>query len=97
VRTTDRCLPLVVRRDEDVIVSFDIRDTRCSSLSMTKDRINTYIPGFNIQMVPEVMRHIKPSPIPSLRAPRCLEVAGSYQRLPLTGLFRLATLFQCPA
>lgn len=85
VRTADSGLPLVVRRDEDVIVNFDIRATEVFQFADDQRPIYTYIPGFNIQKVPEVMRRPISNLVQSLWTPRRLDVAGSYQRLPLTG------------
>jgi len=85
VRTTDRGMPLVVRRDGEVIVNFDVRATQISRFHDSKRPIYTYIPGFNIHTVPEGMRRPISNLVQSLRAPRCLEVTDGYQRLPLTG------------
>jgi hypothetical protein len=96
VRTADSGLPLVVRRDEDVIVNFDIRATEAFQFSDDRRPIYTYVPGFNIQMVPELMRRPISNLVHSLRAPRDVDVAGSYQPLPLTSfeltLFLLDTI-----
>ncbi len=96
VGTADGGLPLVVRRDKDVIVNFDIRATQVFRFPDSQRPFYTYIPGFNIHAVPEGIRRPISNLVQSLRAPRCLDVAGSYQRLPLTGfefiLFLLNTI-----
>jgi hypothetical protein len=53
VRTADRGLPLVVRRDRDTIVNFDIKATELFWFTDSPRPIYTYIPGFNIHAVPE--------------------------------------------
>jgi len=102
VGTADRALPLVVRRDEDVIVNFDIWATQEFRFPDSRRPIYTYIPGFNIHAVPEGIRRPISNLVQSLRSPRSLDVAGSYKRLPLTGfefiLFLLNTILTsgCP-
>jgi hypothetical protein len=91
VRTADRGLPLVIRRDRDIIVNFDIRATGFFEFADSRRQIYTYIPGFNIQAVPEEIRRPISNMVQSLKTPRSLNVAGSYQRLPLTG-FEFAVL-----
>src|SRR5215472_3141313 len=96
VRTADRGLPLVVRRDRDVIVNFDIKATEVFRFTDSPRPVYTYIPGFNIHAVPEGIRRPISNVVQSLRVPRHLDVTGSYQRLPLTGfeftLFLLNTV-----
>lgn len=84
VRTADGGLPLVVRRDGEVIVNFDIRATQAFQFSDSKRPIYTYIPGFNIQSVPEGIRRPVSNLVESLRGPRRVDMSGNWRRLPLT-------------
>ncbi len=85
VRAAEKGLPLVVRRDGEVIVNFDIRATRAFQFPDSKRPIYTYIPGFHIHMVPEGIRRPLSNLVQSLRVPKCADVPGQYRRLPLTG------------
>jgi peptidoglycan/xylan/chitin deacetylase (PgdA/CDA1 family) len=85
VRSADGDLPLVIRRDGQVIVNFDIRATQVFHFADSPRPIYTYIPGFSIHSVPERIRRPISNLVYSLSAPRSLDVAGSYKRLPLTG------------
>jgi len=96
VRTADSGLPLVVRRDKGLVVNFDIRATEVFRFTDSSRPIYTYIPGFNIHVVPEGIRRPISNMVQSFGARRSLDVAGSYRRLPLTGfeftLFLLNTI-----
>jgi peptidoglycan/xylan/chitin deacetylase (PgdA/CDA1 family) len=96
VRSADGGLPLVIRRDGEVIVNFDILATQVFHFADSHRPIYTYIPGLTIQSVPERIRRPISNLVRSLRAPRGLDVAGGYKRLPLTGfeftLFLLNTI-----
>lgn len=85
VRSAGEDLPLVIRRDGEVIVNFDIRATQVFHFADSHRPIYTYIPGFNIHSIPERIRRPISNLVQSLRAPRDLDVSGSYKRLPLTG------------
>jgi len=84
VRTADRGLPLVVRRDGEVIVNFDVWTTQAFRFPDSQRPIYTYVPGFHIFAVPEKIRRPLSNLVEALRAPRYLDVPGGYQRLPLT-------------
>jgi hypothetical protein len=84
VRTADSGLPLVVRRDGEVIVNFDVRTTQEFRFPDSQRPIYTYVPGFHIHAVPEAIRRPLSNLVEMLRVPRCLDVPGRYQRLPLT-------------
>ena len=56
VRETDKNLPLIVVREKEIIVNFDIWATQAFQFDDSKRPIYTYIPGFNIQMIPEGIR-----------------------------------------
>jgi hypothetical protein len=56
VETVENGLPLMVSRNNEVIVNFDVRATQSFHFADSKRPIYTYIPGFNIQMIPAVIR-----------------------------------------
>src|SRR5262249_50665964 len=65
LRTTDEVIlqdsagngfPLIVRREGEIIVNFDILATRRFEWKDSKRPIYTHIPGFNIQSIPPVVR-----------------------------------------
>ena len=85
VRSADGGLPLIIRRDGEVIVNFDIPVTQVFHFADSRRPIYTYIPGFSIQWVPERVRRPISNLVQSLRTRRGLDVTESYKRLPLTG------------
>jgi peptidoglycan/xylan/chitin deacetylase (PgdA/CDA1 family) len=84
VRTAEHHLPLIVCRDDDVIVNFDIGATQAFRFDDSKRPMYTYIPGFNIQHIPETLRRPLSNFVQSLASPRHIDVTGKYRRLPLT-------------
>jgi len=85
VQAVENSLPLVVRRDEEVIVNFDIRATQAFNFADSKRPIYTYILGFNIQMIPPVIRRPLSNFVQSMYSHRKGDVVRDYRRLPLTG------------
>jgi peptidoglycan/xylan/chitin deacetylase (PgdA/CDA1 family) len=85
MRATESSLPLIVCRDEEVIINFDIRATRAFQFVDSKRPMYTYIPGFNIQTIPEAIRRPLSNFAQSFRASRNTDIIGKYRRLPLTG------------
>ena len=84
VQTVEGGLPLIVSRNNEVIVNFDIRATQAFRFGDSKRPIYTYIPGFNIQMVPAVVRRPLSIFIESVHSRRRGEDLLDYSRLPLT-------------
>ncbi len=84
VRAAGTGLPLIVRRDNDVIVNFDVPATRASQLIDSPRPIYTYIPGFNIHKVPAGLRRRVSNLVKSIQAPRRQDPVSEYGRLPLT-------------
>jgi len=84
VRASENNLPLIVCRDEEVIVNFDIRATQAFRFGDSKRPIYTYIPGFNIQMIPGKIRRPLSNFAHSLYSSRNKDVIAKYRRLPLT-------------
>jgi peptidoglycan/xylan/chitin deacetylase (PgdA/CDA1 family) len=84
VQAVENSLPLIVCRDEEVIVNFDIRATQDFHFVDSKRPIYTYIPGFNIQMIPTVIRRPISNFIHSLFSSRERDVVRNYSKLPLT-------------
>jgi len=84
VRAAENNLPLIVCRDDEVIVNFDIGATQAFRFEDSKRPIYTYIPGFNIQKIPEALRRPLSNFVQSLASPRNIDVIGKYRRLPLT-------------
>lgn len=85
VRTADRGLPLIVRRDGKLIFTFDLRATQQFHFLDSKRPIYTYLPRFQICMVPERIRRPVSSLVQRIRGPKDRDVSGRYRRLPLTG------------
>ena len=56
VRARENGLPLVIRRNGEVIVNFDLTATRAYRFEDSKRPFYTYLPGFNVQRVPESIR-----------------------------------------
>jgi hypothetical protein len=91
VTDAEKRLPLVIRRGSDVIVSFDTRKTQAFDFVDSARPIYTYLPRFNVQMVPEAIRRPVSNAVESLRSPRKSDKCDGYRNLPLTG-FELTTL-----
>jgi peptidoglycan/xylan/chitin deacetylase (PgdA/CDA1 family) len=77
-------LPLVVRRNQDLIVNFDVSATRACQVEDSSRPIYTYIPGFNIHKVPAGIRRRVSNLIKAMQAPRRQDPVGEYGKLPLT-------------
>lgn len=84
VQAAENGLPLVIRRDGEVIVNFDIGAALVFQFDDSKRPIYTYVPGFHIHMIPEVIRRPLSNLVASLRTSKCADVLGQYRRLPLT-------------
>ena len=84
VRAVESGLPLIFSRDEEIIVNFDIRATQTFHFADSKRPIYTYIPRFNIQMIPAVIRRPLSNFVQSMYAPRKGDVVQDYSKLPLT-------------
>lgn len=91
---TENGMPLVVRRGADVIVNFDIRAAKAVRFPDSKRPIYTYIPGFNIQKIPDTIRRPISNFLLSLHSPRNRDVVGEYGRLPLGGFEAAALLLR---
>jgi peptidoglycan/xylan/chitin deacetylase (PgdA/CDA1 family) len=85
VRAACSGLPLVIRRGDDVVVNFDVRETQVFRFSDSGRPFYTYVPGFNVHMLPEVIRRPLSNLVESLRAPAQGAVPNRYGQLPLTG------------
>ncbi len=84
VQTVEEGLPLVVSRNNEVIVNFDIRATQAFRFGDSKRPIYTYFPGFNIQMIPAAIRRPLSIFVESVHSRRRREDLPNYSRLPLT-------------
>ena len=84
VQTVENGLPLIVRRDGEVIVNFDIGATQAFHFVDSSRPIHTYIPGFNVQKVPTALRRPLSNLGKSLRSLRKGGGVREYSRLPLT-------------
>ena len=85
-------LPLIIRRQGEVIASFDIAATQHFQFSDSKRPLYTHVPGFNIQRIPEGLRRSVSNLIQQLRSPANGNVVQEYRKLPLTG-FEAILLF----
>jgi peptidoglycan/xylan/chitin deacetylase (PgdA/CDA1 family) len=95
-RAVESGLPLVVRRDGEIIVSFDVQATQAFEFADSKRPVYTHIPGFNIQRVPAAMRRPLSNLVQSL-ASRRRRGGGpeQYRRLPLTDFEFVTLLLGC--
>jgi peptidoglycan/xylan/chitin deacetylase (PgdA/CDA1 family) len=84
VRDAVRGLPLIVRRDGEVVVNFDIPATQAFEFVDSKRPIYTYIPGFNIQNVPSRVRRPLSNIVEALHSARDVDPVSAYRALPLT-------------
>ena len=84
LQTVGDGLPLIVRRDGELIVNFDIPATRTFRFTDSKRPIYTYIPGFNIDMVPTAIRRPVSNLVESIFSPSGRKAEQDYGKLPLT-------------
>ncbi len=84
LETVGEGLPLIVRRDGELIVNFDIPATRAFQFIDSKRPIYTYIPGFNIDMVPTAIRRPVSNLVESIFSPSGRNAEQDYAKLPLT-------------
>jgi peptidoglycan/xylan/chitin deacetylase (PgdA/CDA1 family) len=84
VESSEGAIPLVVRRGEDLIVNFDIPSTQAYEWADSKRPIYTYVPGFNIQRIPPLVRRPLSNFLQATRASASGDVIDRYRRLPLT-------------
>jgi peptidoglycan/xylan/chitin deacetylase (PgdA/CDA1 family) len=83
-RDVESGLPLLVSRDEHLIVNFDIPATRAFQFADSKRPLYTYVPGFDIHQVPEWLKRPLSNFVKSLRAGKKIDVVQKYSTLPLT-------------
>jgi peptidoglycan/xylan/chitin deacetylase (PgdA/CDA1 family) len=76
--------PLIVRRGQEVIVNFDIMAIQSTSFADSKRPIYTYIPGFNIQSIPEGTRRTISNFVQSLKSHTNRDIISRYSKLPVT-------------
>jgi hypothetical protein len=84
LQTVGDGLPLIVRRDGELIVNFDIPATRAFQFIDSKRPIYTYIPGFNIDMVPTAIRRPVSNLVQSIFSPSGRNAGQDYGKLALT-------------
>jgi len=84
VRDAESGLPLIIRRDGEVVVSFDIPATQAFQFIDSERPFYTYIPGFNIQRVPTRVRRPLSNIVEALHSRRDADLVGKYRALPLT-------------
>jgi peptidoglycan-N-acetylglucosamine deacetylase len=77
-------LPLIIVRDGEIIVNFDIMSAQQFEWKDSKRPIYTYIPGFNIQKVPRGIRRPLSNFLQGLHSSQNIDVIEKYGRLPLT-------------
>lgn len=94
VRDATRGLPLIVRRGDEIIVCFDVLANQVVTFTDSKRPLYTYIPGFNIQRVPEGVRRPVSNMVQAFRAPSTTDIATRYGALPLTNFEFIALLLR---
>jgi peptidoglycan/xylan/chitin deacetylase (PgdA/CDA1 family) len=82
--SSENGFPLIVLRKGEVIVNFDIRATQAFEWKDSKRPIYTYIPGFNIQTIPPVVRRPLSNLLEAGHSSGNNDVIDKYRRLPLT-------------
>jgi hypothetical protein len=83
--TAEHGLPLLVRRAGEVIVNCDIQATQQFEFADSKRPIYTYLPRFNVQMIPEGIRRPVSNLVESSRFRKGRAAPPDYGELPLTG------------
>jgi peptidoglycan/xylan/chitin deacetylase (PgdA/CDA1 family) len=94
VKDADRGIPLISRRDDQLIISFDIPATEAFRFTDSKRPIYTYLPWFNIQRLPERVRRPVSNVVQALRSRNHADIGKRYQTLPLTNLEMVLLLIQ---
>jgi peptidoglycan/xylan/chitin deacetylase (PgdA/CDA1 family) len=95
-RTAESALPLVVSRDGEIIVNFDVQATRAFEFVDSKRPSYTHIPGFNIQRVPVALRRPVSNLLQSLSSRRRSNGSPEqYRKLPLTDFEVVTLLLGC--
>ena len=84
VHAAENGLPLIIRRDREVIVNFDIRATQAFRFVDSRRPVYTYIPGFNISKISARIRRPVSNFVHSLHSPCNGDVVDDYRKLPLT-------------
>ena len=84
LRALENGLPLMVYRNGEVIVNFDIQATQTFSFVDSKRPIYTYIPGFHIQMIPPFIRRPLSTFVHSVFSKKGGDIVRDYSNLPLT-------------
>ena len=87
-------LPLVVRRDGEIVINFDIASVEAFEWRDSQRPIYTYLPGFNIQKIPPAVRRPLSNFLQSLKSSGGSDVVRQYSRLPLTNLEFVILLIQ---
>jgi peptidoglycan/xylan/chitin deacetylase (PgdA/CDA1 family) len=85
MQADDSGMPLIICRDEEVIVNFDMKATQSFQFRDSKRPAYTYLRGFNVQMIPDGIRRPLSNFVHSLSSSKRNDVIGKYRRLPLTG------------
>jgi SAM-dependent methyltransferase/peptidoglycan/xylan/chitin deacetylase (PgdA/CDA1 family) len=84
VRDAESERPLIVRRDGEVVINFDIAATQAFDFADSARPIYTYIPWFNIQSVPSRIRRPVSNYVAGRNAPRGTDLVDKHRALPLT-------------
>jgi peptidoglycan/xylan/chitin deacetylase (PgdA/CDA1 family) len=83
-RTVEGGLPLIVRRNGEVIVNFDVPATQAFEFADSTRPFYTYLPAFNIQAIPPFVRRPLSNTLAGLRFRMNGSGGRNYARLPLT-------------
>ena len=83
VQSAEKGLPLIVRRNGEVIINFDVRPIQAFHFADSKRPIYTYVPGFHIQTVPVAIRRSISNFIQMGSSPKTGDIVKDYRRLPL--------------
>lgn len=83
--SAEKGFPLIVLREGEVIVNFDILATQWFEWKDSKRPIYTHIPGFNIQSIPPAVRRPLSNLLQANHSSGSTGVIEKYRQLPLTG------------
>jgi hypothetical protein len=76
--------PLIIDRDGELIIAFDVHATQAFQVTDSKRPLYTYIPWFNIQKVPERLRRPISNAVMAMRSNGKRDPLPGYRALPLT-------------
>ncbi len=90
-------LPLIVKRGNEILACFDVDATQVLTFTDSARPLYTYVPGFNIQRVPEGIRRPVSNAVQAFRSRTKSDAATTYGQLSLTDFEFIALLLWAAA